>query len=333
MVAIEDQELEGENAYVALLHGQRQEFILYALLLGHRLKHLDSSTPRVLLVGHALPEYDAPFLEGDFLRCLQTCWQVRPVDLIDAAAADKSPRKRHRYVFTKLRALEVPYRRLLFFDLDVIVRKDPSPLFEVPAPAGMYHGDWVSRRASTHGGLLPEEALTSGCVNAGLLRLDPPADKIARRQLLEEMMEEVASLTVADESYLPEQYYLVRKLAAWRHLDVSWNCEVNPEVYVETAYSKGKARGKSSTVVVAEMPSDWWQLGDTEDDLANSVGMFHFSGTHLEPWWYLHLSAASAKAVLRSHFRNRDSRGMVALAVCDWLQGIEDLLHALGTAK
>jgi hypothetical protein len=189
--------------------------------------------PRVLLVGWALPDYRAPLLEGDFARCLKIFWQVRPVDLIDAAAANKSSCKRHRYVFTKLRALEVPYEKLLLFDLDVILRKDPRPLFGVPAPAGMHHGDWVSRKPSTHGNLIKAPALISGCVNAGLLRLDTLGEKRARTQLLEEMTKEVASLTATDASYLPEQYYLVRKLSAWRHLDVSWNCDVSPEVYVE----------------------------------------------------------------------------------------------------
>lgn len=318
-------EHEGEQAYVALLHGQRQEFLLYALLLGYRLECLDSSTPRVLLVGRALPDYGALFLEPHFERCLKIFWQVRPVDLIDAAAADKSKSKRHRYVFTKLRALEVPYKKLLYFDLDVFVRKDPSSLFEIQAPAGMYHGDWVSRESSTHGNLIAKAALKSGCVNAGLLRLDTLDNHSARSQQLKEMMQEVDCLTDTDASYLPEQYYLVHKLSAWRHLDVSWNYEVNPEVYVECEANSIE----SSSVVDVQMPSDWWKLGNNENDLVKCVKMFHFSGTHLQPWWYLHLDVIDVEAILRSHFQARDSRGMVALAVSEWLRGIKDLLICL----
>lgn len=314
-------EHEGKQAYVALLHGQSQEFLLYALLLGYQLNCLDNSTPRVLLVGLALPDYPAPFLEADFKRCLEIFWQVSPVDLIAAAKADKSWRKRHQYVFTKLRALEIPYKKLLFFDLDVFIREDPSSLFGVLAPAGMYHGDWMHRNNSIHGELIGRPALDSGCVNAGLLRLDTLDTHTARSQLLKEMIEEVASLTEKDASYLPEQYYLVRKLSAWRHLHVSWNCEVSPEVYVECEF-----RGESSIVVGVQHPSDWWQL-----DLAN-VRMFHFSGTQLQPWWYLHLDVADAKAIVRSQFSARDSRGMVALAVSEWLQEIKNLLESLETA-
>jgi hypothetical protein len=184
-------EHEGEHAYVALLHGQRQEYLLYALLLGYRLKCLDSSSPRLLLVGRALPDYSVLFLEAHFERCLKIFWQVRPVDLIDAAAADKSWSKRHRYVFTKLRALEVPYKKLVFFNLDVSIRKDPSSLFEILAPAGMYHGDWVSRESSTHGNLIAKAALNSGCVNGGLLRLDTLDNHSARSQHLKESCEKL----------------------------------------------------------------------------------------------------------------------------------------------
>ena len=34
--------------------------------------------------------------------------------------------KRHRYVFTKLRAFEIPYKKLVFFDLDVMIRNSPK---------------------------------------------------------------------------------------------------------------------------------------------------------------------------------------------------------------
>ena len=34
-------------------------------------------------------------------------------------------------------------------------------------------------------------------------------------------------------SALPEQYYLVQKLQRWRHVEVAWNCEVMPYIYIE----------------------------------------------------------------------------------------------------
>jgi hypothetical protein len=327
-----DDDEEGENAYVALLHGKGPHFLLYALQLGHRLRKLDPGTPRILLVGRALSGHPS-FLE-DFwaLSSLEGLWKVRAVDLVDAERADRTSRKRHRFVFTKLRALEVPYRKVLFFDLDVTVRKDPSPLFEVPAPAGMYHGHEKFRRAVRHCGEISREALECGCINAGLMRLDPPRGRAARRHLLDEMLNEVAGITEEEQTFLPEQYYLVRKLSGWRHIDVSWNCEVNPALYIDEGFpcsQSDQLADNSSTPTArlewADMPNDWWQLGMKHEELSEVVGMFHFSGNYLEPWWYLHLSADRARASLRKQFRHRDARGMVALAISDWLLSVEEL--------
>ena len=158
----EEEDFEGDNAYVSLLHGCSPQFWLYALLLGSRLKQLDGSRPRVLLVGRDLPGYPSPCLQGH--AGLEALWQVRPVDLVDASAADKTRWKRHRYVFTKLLALEVPFRKIVFFDVDVIVRRSPAELFEIPAPAGMYHGPWAERGFARHGQALSAEAFSKAFV-------------------------------------------------------------------------------------------------------------------------------------------------------------------------
>eukprot|EP00930_Biecheleria_cincta_P046206 TRINITY_DN31875_c0_g1_i1.p1 TRINITY_DN31875_c0_g1~~TRINITY_DN31875_c0_g1_i1.p1 ORF type:complete len:460 (-),score=83.08 TRINITY_DN31875_c0_g1_i1:163-1503(-) len=315
----------GDSAYVAFLHGHRQQFLLYALLLGQRLKQLDSCRPRVLLVGRPLPDYPAPFLEGEPAKCLSAFWKVEPVDLVDASAADKTSLKRHRYVFTKLRALEVPYRKVLFLDLDVVIRRSPAELFDIPAPAGMYHGTWGNRMLATHGQPLPADVFEryNGCVNAGMLRLDPAeGGKIARRKQLDEMLREVSEITEKESSYLPEQYYIVQKLQGWHHIDVAWNCEVAPLVYVDPYIVSESA---SSKVQHAVMPWDWYELGSCQEDLAKAIGMFHFSGTFLEPWWYLHLTSDRAQALLRKQFQTRDARGMIALAVAEWLSSVAEL--------
>jgi hypothetical protein len=328
---------------------------------------------------------------------LEAFWQVRLVDLVDAPAADKTHGKRHRYVFTKLRALEVPFRKIVFFDLDVVVRRSPAELFEIPAPAGMYHGPWAERGSARHGKTLSAEAFSKGgCVNAGLLRLDPSPGAAARRQLVETMLAEVRELGEESSSYLPEQYYMVQKLPDWHHIGVAWNCEVNPLYYVEASQPRKDSLYKSGWDKVgtaeaqwetsrwdawtdqeqnewwasqswtdaeweewwqgwdrwdnnwwddkpdidgvhgryreelraAEMPWDWWELGASQEELSSEVAMFHFSGTFLEPWWYLHLSrwpAETAKARLQRQFHEHDSRGMIALALSDWLGALQEL--------
>lgn len=347
--ADEDPEgIAGEMAYVALLHGQDHAFYLYALLLGHRLWCLDPETPRVLMVGKAIkaepaqkvqgkkptPDYPSPFLESPARQTLAVMWQVREVDLIDAAIADKTSRKRHRFVFTKLRAFEVPYRKIIFFDLDIIVRRSPKELFKVEAPAGMYHGRW-DRKDARHGEILPTEAFhdgfrVMGCINAGLMRLDPLGSKAERRKQVDDLVRKVSELTENDQTYLPEQYFLVKELPGWHHIEVAWNCEVNAEWYVQPEPRKNrrnKDKPDKPKVQLSEMPADWWQLSNegNVEQLRRTVGMFHFSGIWLHPWWYIHLQPDQAFTLIQKQFAYRDRRGMVALAVSDWLSALEDL--------
>ena len=314
-MADEKNDAVGDHAYVSLLHGTHIEFFLYAAVLGNQLSKLDEETKRILLVGTGTHDYEA--LGEEYLEALREIWDVNPIELVDAPMADKSYSKRHRYVFSKLRALELRYKKILFLDLDIIFRVSPRELFQLPAPAGMYHGGW-DRSSARHGDILPPEAFEDGCVNAGLLRLDPPASEDERQQLLQEWMEKVSELTEDDESYLPEQYFLVKEWSEWRHIDVAWNCEVCPEYYIR--YGK-----KKHTVFRAEIQEDWWKLGDTKDSLSKSVCMFHFSGEWLQPWWYLHLTPDAAVQTIQRQYTKRDPRGMVALAVGDWISAVSDL--------
>ena len=289
-------------------------------------------------------EYPSPFLESPGRETLEVMWQIREVNLIDAVLADKTPNKRHRFVFTKLRAFEVPYRKIIFFDLDIIVRRSPRELFKVEAPAGMYHGRW-DRKDVRHGEILPRVAFhdgirVRGCVNAGLMRLDPLGSKAERMEQIDVLVRKVSELTEKDQSYLPEQYFLVKELPRWHHIDVAWNCEVNPEWFVD---AKSDAEPK---VLRTEMPEDWWQLGADDkgadrifrengfcgqgaksnvEQLSETVRIFHFSGNSLQPWWYIHLQPGEAFTLIQKQFAFRDGRCMVALAVADWLSALQDL--------
>ena len=315
---------DASDAYVALLHGSSQHFFLYALVLGHRLKKLDADISRVLLLGRPFPGTPAPFVEGTYMKCLSALWDVQVVDLVDGLEADKSPSKRHRFVFTKLRAFEVPFKRTLFIDLDTLVRKSLKPLFEVKAPAGLYHGLRCYRDMLQHGAPIDEKFLEGCCVNAGLMRVDPPKDT---QSLLYDMLNDVAKLDY--QTYLPEQYYLTQKFVGWTHISVAWNCEVHPCMYVNTRKildPESSAESRHEHFLSwAEMPKDWWLLGTNQEELEKNVNMFHFSGRNLEPWWFLHHSATTSNADLIGQYLERDFRGMLALAVSEWLQAVDDL--------
>jgi hypothetical protein len=305
------------DAYVALLYGDRSEFFLYALLLGHHLSLFDATRTRVLLL--AIDPGAAGFGHGSNLRCLQRLWSVQMVELVDAAIADLTASKRHRYVFTKLQAFGLDFARILFFDLDILLRQDPSPLFDVPAPAGMYHGSW-DRTPRAHGSVIPlaafgERNSRKGCVNAGVLRIDPAQAAERRERELKDMLRDVQRLTWEDASNLPEQYFLVHRFKTWRHLHVGWNCEVYPKYYID----------EDGAVIRCQLPQDWNDLGDSQETLSRSVKIFHFSGEWMHPWWFVHLSPAQGGAAVRRLLHHRDPRGLAALAIEEWLQGLEDM--------
>ena len=305
-----------ERAYVALLHGDRSEFLLYALLLGFRLRQFDAGCDRLLLLARK------SYMSATDRACLDKFWRVKEVEAVDCPAADKTSYKRHRYVFSKLHVFGLPCKKVVFFDLDVVVLGSPLELFGVEAPAAMYHGRRRYRRNARHGALLPPEAFLcggtlSGCINAGLMRIDPPATELERDVLVGSMIAAAASLDSRDQTYLPEQYFLARVVRGWRHIDVRWNCEVCPSYYV--------AYGGEVVQAESELPSDWLRLGSDQASLRARVCMFHFSGTWLEPWWFLHLRAEAGHDFVRHQLEHRDPRGLVALAVYEWLAGMEEM--------
>ena len=192
-------------------------------------------------------------------------------------------------------------------------------------PAGMYHGRCSEWYTPEHGGLISLEALRDGCVNAGLLRLDPPP-QAERHALVSEMVAEAMSIPAQEASNLPEQYYLVNKLSGWHHVSVQWNCEVVPYFYVEEASADSPSRIERSRMAIA-----WHQLGNNQDELREKVGMFHFSGRALHPWWYLSFSPEEATAHLNQAFCARDPRGLTSLAVSEWLTAAEELKETAKT--
>ena len=120
-------------AFTALLHGDAEEYMLYALVLGRQLKrHWSTGVDRVLLLG------PGKFSESqDSRNALRLAgWtHLKTVDLIDKPHLDKTGSKRHRLVFMKLRALELSYKHVLFLDLDLLPRSNTNlaELFNIQA--------------------------------------------------------------------------------------------------------------------------------------------------------------------------------------------------------
>ena len=101
-------------AFVSLLHGESQEYLAYALVLGRRLRQECPGVDRVLLLGPGQWRSRAARAALAWAGWSYV-WAVHP---IRAGHLDKSGR--HGLVFTKLRALEVPYERIVLLDLDLL---------------------------------------------------------------------------------------------------------------------------------------------------------------------------------------------------------------------
>ena len=311
----EVEDYTNETAYVAMLHGCRSHFVFYALLLGQSLKKFDMNTPCVLLVGKGLEDYPPPATQ--FLQLLETVWLIKHIDLVDTEWLDRTGRKRHRYVFSKIYALALPFRKLLFLDLDILIRRNPKELFSLPAPAGMFHGSFATRSCLKHGSEILPESFSEGCINAGMLRLDTLSTEAARWGQVNSMLAEIVQQGKETASYLPEQYYLSTKLSGWRHIGVAWNWEVSQAYF--------PWNGKLKKV---SMPADWWKL--TVGSIYDNIHVFHFSGEYLEPWWYIHflrsgISVPEMEKKVSEQFQIRDPCGRLAWVVSTWLETVLEL--------
>ena len=243
------------DACCSLLYGNKPEFYLCALHLGFQLRtfnplisreHLAEGArlglpERVLLLGPS--QYRGP----EYREALYRAGWTRVVHVGAISGAHLSGTKRHNEIFTKLRAFLLPYKRVLFLDLDLLLRKSPKVLFEVEAPAGKFHDpdhcwpEYDPDKPKTHKGgpahgerfdaprRLPKEAMREGfggwCVNCGVFRFDPLPRRKERYEQVDEWIRCIHAQRGQTRSMLPEQHFLAEHLTAWHHLAGRWNVE------------------------------------------------------------------------------------------------------------
>ena len=78
----------------------------------------------------------------------------------------------------------------------------------------------------------------------------------------------------------------------------------------------GRSRGNASGSAAARK---------NEDGLLRNVKMFHFSCKWVEPWWFLSTCFHEALLLAGTQFEHADPRGMIALAVAEWLPAVDEL--------
>ena len=145
------------------------------------------------------------------------------------------------------------------------------------------------------------------------------------------LLREVTKIHEQDATALPEQYFMAREMRHWRHISVAWNYEVHRTIFADIEWPDSKSLGpRWSYGRWCRLPNAWWEIGSSKADLRRNVKLFHFSGCHLQPWWYLSLlsddscSIKEAETVIDAEFRGTDSRGLTGLAVSEWLEAVRE---------
>mmetsp|Transcript_30549 Transcript_30549/g.65816 ORF Transcript_30549/g.65816 Transcript_30549/m.65816 type:complete len:546 (+) Transcript_30549:129-1766(+) len=328
----------GPHAIAALLHGDNPEFFIYALVLARQIweqaEKAARSTPRSKREGHRDTPPDRVLICGP--GCITESAENRkalreagwthllPVSGIEASHLDKTSRKRHAMVFTKLKVLELPYRQILLIDIDLLPREgcDLSELLKIQAPAAKYHCSSFKGKYPNHGELIPENLVANDywCPNCGVLRVDPLPRADDRRQLVQEMVDEVQASSEAEASYLPEQYYLSR-FKGWRQISHLWNWEVWPQFDdPDMTHPTWRAR--------KEMQRLGWGTGDRGSwhNQWQQAKVWHFSGTgETSPFNLAHLSANEARRESERSFQARDPSKCIATAHFEWISALDRL--------
>jgi hypothetical protein len=292
---------KSRDAFVSMLHGTDPHWLVCALLLGSRLQQLCScGRQRILLIWSQGKEADA-------LACF---WCLKPESFLRLPKATRA--RRHELAFNKILVLGLDVRRALYLDLDILVRShEIDTLFDIAGPAGMLHGvaTWQPKE---HGEEVAPDTFQSdigqwprSCVNAGVLRLDPPESPEERRRLCEDLWKKASGISEAQATHLPEQYFIVRELEGpWRHIGTRFNWEVGP--YIEFKNDR----------VIVHSSGEWAEVNLEE------VVLFHFSGTMCQPQLYFHLEGEDLIASLQERFRWRDCGTHVSTAITEWCQAL-----------
>ena len=149
--------LTTKHAYATLLYGKEcDKYFLGALVVAEGLRQFANGREDVPLL--LLHTWDVP---KTYITSLSKAgWVCKEVGYLHKGVA-KALFKKYYYsrflsVFTKLRALQqMEFEKVLFLDLDILVRGSLSELFELRAPAAMKRGEPVM----SHGQLIPYATL------------------------------------------------------------------------------------------------------------------------------------------------------------------------------
>ena len=232
------------------------EYVMGALALGSSLDQSGSQHPRVLLHTDDVP--------NEALQLLGQVWQLCQVSYIISAgdlhvASDKA---KFREVFTKLHVLNpdaLPYDKVVFLDLDMIVLRNVDELFELRPPAAMstFKSGGLSDSKCQHDQRLPPDMCY---INAGTMVVAPSKELF--ELLLADVLEPDPLWHL--QAWSPEQKYLSNVMSGeWSHVSQLYNFEV--QLHSGVPLSQTWHKTKVDEIAVAHF-SGAEKVWDTEPD-------------------------------------------------------------------
>ena len=215
-------------AYVSLFFGGHPDIFLGLVSVGWSLKDRHATQHDLVLMHTS----DVP---RRFLDILAKFWKLRLVhELPFDHLVTKGSRESLKRLFLKLRSFQLTqYRKVLFLDVDILIRGSLDELFNYHAPAGVLY-DWKDVLTENAGKVLtgadlldPATGELTCRVNAGVLLVVPDSDQF------EKICAMAASWGCDGDkaSCCPEEELLTRYFAAQdiglTSLDLRWNLEMH----------------------------------------------------------------------------------------------------------
>ncbi|CAJ1371715.1 unnamed protein product [Effrenium voratum] len=298
-------------AYTSLIYGTKRKYVAGALALGLSLQATGTEHDRVLLHTHDVPE--------EALQLLQELWKLQEVPyVLSAGDLHTSDKARFKDVFTKLHVFNpevLPFDKVVFLDLDMIVLRNIDELFELRPPAGMstFKSSGFAEQPDHGQRLHPRRCY----VNAGTMVIAPSKDLF--RLLVADVAEPDPNWHVS--AWSPEQRYLSDVMCGeWTHVSQLYNFEVQLHSGVPLTSLWQAAEAASIAVAHFSGKTKAWDTEPDEDLPLLASEYSRDSLTSLPP-------DAQRRAKARCAFFHAEWHRMYALALKRCRDGLQGMRH------
>mmetsp|Transcript_154168 Transcript_154168/g.494183 ORF Transcript_154168/g.494183 Transcript_154168/m.494183 type:complete len:1145 (+) Transcript_154168:1368-4802(+) len=263
-----------------------QGIIADALLLGYTLQKHCRTQRRILLVTGDL----SPICGHQLLSYF---WEIRKVEHVKVHP-DFLMKCEGRFsrVFTKLRCFELEeFRKIVFMDLDLLVRHKLDLLFNAEAPAACFRGNFDAasghRRESIS--FWDRDGNRQGGINAGVMVLEPSRDDFEEmhRKLIRGGLDPDKASTCPEQDFLT-QFFCQR---GWNKLDLNYNFQLHQLGYIRNEDMSIERRMAFEHLAVLHFSGDYGPREWVFQRYLHDDNYAEFKPKYFEDYWKHFLKA------------------------------------------